>query len=296
MATTPPGSVAVKLKRGGAFATVYAKPGDRLRDEGCGDAACPELFLLPKGTYKRGSEESDIEKPVREVTIGYHVAVGSTEVTRGEFAAFVKATGHRADGGCYALDSKGAWGLQKDKSWRSPGFAQTDDHPVVCVSWDDTQAYINWLSSATGQTYRLLTEAEWEHAARGVTSAGAPHPRFHFGDDEGRLGDFAWYSANSGNRTQPVGGKKRNAFGLFDMHGNVWEWVQDCWAENYDNAPTDGSALENDQCSIRALRGGSWHFPPPFLRAAFRFRLGPDYRDGIFGFRLLGVLGSARTF
>ena len=154
--------------------------------------------------------------------------------------------------------------------------------PVEQVSWDDIQQFVVKLNQKTGQKYRLPSEAEWEFAARAGTIT-----EWSFGNDESKLGNYAWHSGNSWGKTQEVGQKLPNAFGLFDMHGNVWEFVQDCWHENYVGAPADGSAWTAD-CSHnnRVLRGSFLDFIPPFLRSAFRSYFAPVTRANIGGFRL----------
>ena len=161
-----------------------------------------------------------------------------------------------------------------------------DDCPVESVSWNDAQEFAQRLSQKTGKQYRLPSEAEWEYAARAGSST-----KWSFGDSEYQLGDYAWFSANSQNKTQRVAQKRPNAFGLFDMHGNVWEWVQDCWHGDYSGAPTDGSAW-TAACSnnARVLRGGSCNYFPADLRSAIRGRSTPDYRLNGFGLRLARTL------
>src|SRR5262245_58045290 len=174
--------------------------------------------------------------------------------------------------------------------WRAPGFPQTDRHPIVCISWDDATAFAEWLSRRTGQAYRLLTEAEWEYAARAGSTT-----RFYFGNDAKDLcsyGNFAEAQASEANcrdghvYTAPVGSFRPNAFGLYDMHGNVWEAVGDCFASDYNGAPNDGSAYITSDCSSHALRGGSWHREALASRAAARSSLTFDYRGDNVGFRL----------
>ena len=161
--------------------------------------------------------------------------------------------------------------------------------PVEKVSWDDTQQFIAKLNQKTGQKYRLPSEAEWEYAARAGTTTEWSH-----GNDESKLGNYAWYGRNSGSKTQEVGQKLPNSLGLYDMHGNVWEWTQDCWHNNYSNAPTDGSAWTTGcTTNIRVLRGGSWNYSPAHLRSAFRIRSNPDLRGSSYGFRLARNLVSA---
>jgi formylglycine-generating enzyme required for sulfatase activity len=157
-----------------------------------------------------------------------------------------------------------------------------DNCPVEQVSWNDIQEYIQKLNQRSGKTYRLASEAEWEYAARAGSTG-----KWSFGDSESQLGEHAWYSANSGFETQRVGQKRPNAFGLYDMHGNVREWVQDCWHGNYSGAPTDGSAwTTNCTEDPRVLRGGSWISVPAYLRSADRFRYAPGNRLYDVGFRL----------
>jgi formylglycine-generating enzyme required for sulfatase activity len=157
---------------------------------------------------------------------------------------------------------------------------------VINVSWDDAKQYVAWLSRITGRDYRLLTEAEWEYAARAGSSA-----RFTFGEAEEQLDQYAWYSKNSDGKTQPVAKKKANAFGLHDMHGNVFEWCEDAWHDTYNGAPTDGSAwLQGGDDSRRVVRGGSWVGLPLYLRAASRIGNASDVRFNFLGFRLARTL------
>jgi formylglycine-generating enzyme required for sulfatase activity len=152
------------------------------------------------------------------------------------------------------------------------------------VSWKDAVAYAQWLSTVTGKQFRLPTEAEWEYAVRADTTSD------YYWDGQDVANDFAWFGSNSEGKTHPAGEKKPNDFGLYDMSGNVWEWVQDCWHKNYDKAPGDGSAWQEDNngdCTPRMLRGGSWYGELVYLRSAFRLRFYPDARYYIYiGFRL----------
>jgi formylglycine-generating enzyme required for sulfatase activity len=207
-------------------------------------------------------------------------SAGKFEVTRGQYRAFAEATGRSSDG-CFVWTGTQ---FEKDptKNWRDPGYAQDDLHPVACVSWDDAGDYIRWLSQKTGRNYRLLTEAEWEYAAR----AGTATARF-WGDDVSCAyangadlavaaqvpGADSWGVANCNDRyayTAPVGSYRANAFGLHDMLGNLEEWTHDCWNASYTGAPTDGSAWTAGDCYLRAVRGGSWDHAPVGLRAAYR--------------------------
>ncbi|MFM9939434.1 MAG: SUMF1/EgtB/PvdO family nonheme iron enzyme [Hyphomicrobiaceae bacterium] len=236
------------------------KPGDLIKE--C--ASCPAMIVVPAGEFTMGGEDDDA-KPVHKVTIKQQFAVAKFEVTFDEWESCV------AHGGCTYRPADNSWGRGQQ--------------PVINVSWDDAQSYLKWLSKLTGQTYRLLSEAEWEYAARARTDTA-----FSFGDDEDQLGDYAWYAKNANSRSHPVGRKKANAFGLHDMHGNVWEWVEDCYEKTYHGAPLDGSARQADGCSSRVLRGGSWYFNPQLLRSANRNSGQPVDRDYLIGFRLARTL------
>jgi formylglycine-generating enzyme required for sulfatase activity len=258
---------------------------DRLVD-GQPCQTCPEMVLLPAGDVMMGSPEtergrSEEEGPQHRVTIAGPFAIGKFPVTRGEFAAFVRETGYRTEGGCDVWTGSD-WRRQSDRSWRSPSSVDQDDrHPVVCVNWHDAKAYAAWLSKKVGKRYRLLTEAEREYAARARTNT-----RYSFGDDEAWLSEYAWYQANSGGATHPVGEKKPNLFGLFDMHGNAWAWCEDIWHSSYRGAPNDGSVWQTGDTPLRILRGGSWYRNASGLRSAFRVAFSPDGRYNDVGFRV----------
>jgi len=198
---------------------------------------CPGMVVVPAGEFMMGSPDSedkrkDDEGPLHKVAIAAPFAVSMHDVTFDQWDACVKA------GGCKTVASDSGWPRGR--------------RPVINVNWNDAQEYAAWLSAMTGHPYRLLTETEWEYAARAGTQT-----RWSFGDDEAQLKDYAWYSENSESRTQPVGLKKPNAFGLYDMHGNVYQWLQDCYVDTYKDAPADGGAMpEKDGCR-RVLRGGS---------------------------------------
>ena len=219
---------------------------------------CPVMVVVPSGSFLMGSVESEEERPVHRVTIGYPFAVGVYEVTFGEWDACV------SEGGCRSFFGLG------DEGW---GRGR---RPVISISiWEFAQDYVRWLSGKTGEAYRLLSESEWEYAARAGTTT-----RYWWGDEVG------WNRANcdgcgsrwDGRQTAPVGSFSPNPFGLYDVHGNVSEWVEDCWNESYHGAPADGSAWEEEESWIetrngrchRVLRGGSWYFRPGGLRSASR--------------------------
>ena len=265
-----------------AFADSY-RVGDTFRD--C--PTCPEMVVVPSGSFMMGSPRSDRnkfdgERPQHLVTISKPFAVGKYEVTRGQFAAFVDATGYDAGSCLYWEDNN--W--REGNNWRNPDFTQSDTHPVVCVSWNDAKAYINWLSRETGQNYRLLSEAEWEYVARAGTTTV-----YHFGTR------ISPRQANYGSDgTVVVGSYPANAFGLHDVHGNVREWVEDCYTEDYNGAPSDGSARTSD-CyyddgeDVRVLRSSAWYDGPRYRRSANRFSIFyARYRYDGNGFRIARTL------
>jgi formylglycine-generating enzyme required for sulfatase activity len=245
----------------------------------------PEMVTVPAGIFMMGSNDYDDEKPVHRVTISKPFAMGKYPVTVGDFKQFVLVTGYETEAetgdGSWIWTGK-EWDKRADANWLNPYFIQTDDHPVVCISWNDAQKYCQWLSKQTGQQYRLPTEAEWEYACRAGSST-----KWCFGDDESQLQDYAWYDKNSGGKTHPVGEKKPNKFGLYDMHGNVWEWCEDSWHENYKGAPTDGSAWKNSNENRSLLRGGSWGNIANYCRSASRDRGDQGNRDNDNGVRLV---------
>ncbi|MFD0876372.1 bifunctional serine/threonine-protein kinase/formylglycine-generating enzyme family protein [Massilia pinisoli] len=251
----------------------------------------PELVLLPTGRFQMGSPEHERkiamaagsqpawlarELPQHWVGIEKPIAMGRYPVTVGEWRLFVAATGWRSSG---------------EVDWDAPGFAQTDRHPVVGVNWFDAIRYVRWLSEVTGKSYRLPSEAEWEYACRAGTKTA-----FSFGDtiapDQANYdGNFTYNGGPRGEYrrgTTPVGAFAANPWGLFDMHGNVWEWVQDVVHDNYDGAPLDGSAWEDggDQAR-RVLRGGSWLYTPRYLRSALRNGFSAALSNDIVGFRVV---------
>lgn len=291
-------------------------------------ANCPRMVVIPSGTFTMGSplDEPDrlrSEGPRADVAVA-DFAIGASEVTRGQYAAFVKAT-HRPPPvhGCYQfgfnpvdVSAPDASTMTPDGSWRNPGFPQTDDHPVTCISWQDASDYAAWLAKKTGKAYRLPSEAEWEYAAR----AGV-QTRFFWGVDENAACGFANVAdpvllrANATVRrlieeamskgdqtlripscedgvpyTSPVAKFRANAFGLYDVTGNVWEYVADCWQESL---PESGSAYQSSGCDSRRVRGGSWDDTPPEMRLARRSRVKPDVPRNDAGFRVARDLAAA---
>ena len=264
----------------------------------------PEMVVIPGGEYMMGSiegEGEDNERPRHPVTIA-PFAIGRCEVTVAEFQVFVEqeqyATESEASGeGCWIWNAEKQEG-ERDRqfSWRSPGFEQSLSDPVVCISYNDAQAYIAWLNKNTGAGYRLPSESEWEYVAR----AGS-ETRYWWGDQAGRnwanygkdeccdgevSGEDSWLN------TAPVGSFAANPHGVYDTAGNVYEWVEDCWHEDYTNAPKGGAWLEadNGDCGLRVLRGGSWNDTPDILRSANRFRFLALEAFSFVGFRLARTL------
>jgi len=267
----------------------------------------PEMVIIPRGEFQMGDESSpdgttkgvgdSNELPVHMVTVA-DFEMGKYEVTVAEFRQFADTTNYMTDAeknssgaeGCYLL---GVGGWTVGSSWRSVGFIQFENDPVVCVSWNDAKEYIRWLNQQTGLTYRLATEAEWEYAARGrITAAYSwgntiDHDRANYGSNSCCDGLSVDGTKDVYLNTAPVGQFTANPFGLHDMHGNVWEWVEDCWHNNYKDAPSDGSAwVTNCANSRRVLRGGSWGNERRGLRSASRSNITTDYRNYYNGFRL----------
>ena len=274
--------------------------GETFRD--C-EASCPEMVILPSGKFNIGSPVNEAgrgsdENPQKVINIAYVLAVGKYPVTRGEFAAFARETG-RPIGPCEHWDGK-SFHAAEGVYW-SKTLEQTDRHPVVCVNWDDSQAYTQWLSKKTGKHYRLLSEAEWEYTARAGTSTA-----WYWGNNEAeqcRYGNGADLSAKSAGvsapnfvgcddkyaHTSPVGSFRPNAFGVYDMAGNAGEWVEDCYQDTYRDTPNDGSACET--CmekfhNARVMRGGGWNAIPAWMRSASRDVEVPTLRADSFGFRV----------
>ena len=222
------------------------QPGDTFSDPLSSGEPGPEMVIVPAGTFRMGclSNEgcSEYELPVREVTIEQPFAVSKFVVTLAEFSRF--APGRAAEG--YEFEGEGA-------------------SPASWVSWTDARAYAEWLSRETGEKYRLLSEAEWEY----VTRAGSTTP-YPWGDELGSNRANCWACGDEFQFTAPVGRFPPNAWGLHDAVGNGWEWVEDCWNDTHEGAPSDASARLEGDCSYHVIRGGSWRDGPRELRSAFR--------------------------
>jgi len=247
------------------------KPKDAFRE--CDK--CPEMVVTPAGSFTMGSPDSELDRadyegPEHPVTFAREFAVSKFAVTFEEWDACV------ADGGCSGYDPQ-------DQSW---GRGR---RPVINVSWNDANAYVAWLSGKTGKSYRLLSEAEREYVARSGTTTefwwgAAISPR-----QANYNGTYIYGNGSTGKyrrRTLPVDSFQSNKWGFFQVHGNVWEWTQDCWHKNYAGAPADGSPWESGRCNYRIVRGGSWATYPGDLRAAVRGRFAVDFRSDSLGFRV----------
>jgi formylglycine-generating enzyme required for sulfatase activity len=299
-----------------------------------------KMVLIPAGTFQMGSSQEEIDRvinlklpwpsvdliraegPQHEVQISQPFYMGIHEVTRGQFRQFLKESSYKIPKGANRHHPNGTWGMDNNADWENPGYEQTDDHPVVCVSWNDAQEFIKWLnekhpplpaSAKPGDwKYALPTEAQWEYACRANTRT-----RYSCGDSDDSLNGHAniadasfkpkfpntdwarWaVSWDDGHAfTSPAGKLKPNGFGLYDMHGNVWEWCADLWDPNYYQAKImldpAGPAAGGD----RVIRGGSWNHAASRVRCAQRNRYFPGHRDDGIGFRVVLVraaLGPAR--
>jgi formylglycine-generating enzyme required for sulfatase activity len=231
---------------------------------------CPWMIVVPAGDFMMGSPVDEKgrdpnEGPEHLVTIARPFAVSMYDVTFDDWDACVKVGGCPREGGA------------NDNSWGK------HNRPVINVNWDDAQAYVAWLRKMTGKEYRMLSEAEWEYAARAGTTTA-----FYWGDELDIKNANCHRCENewSGLKTSPVGKFKPNPFGLFDMAGNVWQWVQDCWNADYNGAPTDSLPCETGDCEKRVVRGGSWYYYPADPRSAYRYGDKKDDRNYNTGFRV----------
>jgi formylglycine-generating enzyme required for sulfatase activity len=249
---------------------------------------CPDMIILPTGEFMMGSPASenghtDLEGLPRRVNMSKRIAIGKLEVTLEQISAFMAETGMNVGGSCQPIidpsRTVATWG-EASVAMLSPGYDVTQSHPAVCINWHEAQSYVAWLQRRTGKPYRLPTEAEWEYAARAGTTT-----RYSFGNDETSLcayarfadlgSQFGWgdgcRSNVASNGTTPVGALKPNPWGIFDMHGNAWEWVEDCWTPNPQEMPIDGSAFSRPgSCEIGVIRGGSFAAGSRRVRSAIR--------------------------
>ncbi|MEI6984742.1 MAG: bifunctional serine/threonine-protein kinase/formylglycine-generating enzyme family protein [Rhodospirillaceae bacterium] len=291
------------------------EPGCIFRDRtrsGTTNNEFPEMVVLPPGRFLMGTAPGEEERegipkvlrgratPQHGVTIDNPLALGRLPVTRGQFREFLRNAGwHTIEEGAYVFTG-GSWERKEKGGWQSPGFEQTDDHPVVCANWFDAQAYVRWLSHETGEEYRLPSEAEWEYSCRALSTTTR-----YWGNDIDTMVKYAQtYNETTRNafpglksamiapgrteyrHTAPAGSLCPNGFDLCDMLGNVWEWCEDSWTDSYCNTPTDGQPYISPDCASRVLRGGSWLNLPTYVRSAYRGRCLPSLRYLNFGFRV----------
>lgn len=264
-------------------------------------AGCPMMVVIPAGMYAMGSPNGEDgrdedEGPVHQVKVA-SFALSATEITRGQFALFAKKTKYKAGATCWTMED-GQF-KEMEVNWRSLNYSQADNFPVSCINWNDASAYAKWMSDLTGKRYRLPTEAEWEYAARGKTSTAR-----YWGNDPNAGCAYANAADQTAQKiirgatswsvhkcidgfvfTSPVGSLKPNAFGLYDMLGNAWEWTADSYHDSYVSAPADGRAWLGDN-EMRVLRGGSWNNAPRNVRSAVRNSYEPERRFSFFGIRL----------
>ncbi len=246
--------------------------------EDLGNGVKLEMIYIPAGEFMMGTDDAEIERLCKKYNTDWfkseapqHLVklqsfyLGKYPITQAQYQAVMGKNPSKFQNPKEAPLSKGGWG----------------DHPVERVSWNDAQEFCQQLSQLTDRKYRLPSESQWEYACRAGSKT-----KWCFGDDENQLKDYAWYYSNSSNQTHPVEQKKPNDWGLYDMHGNVWEWCEDNWHDNYQNAPDDGKPWLDPNKNLYVIRGGSWFYIPGYCRSACRFN---EYARVfyIFGFRVV---------
>lgn len=307
------GEIIAQLRRSLEDAERYAgfEPGQLFQDGTGSDSFGPVMIVVPSGGFLMGSAENEPDRVENEgprfrVNFDRGFAMSRNEITVGEFRAFIDDTGYvtdaerRGSSRVYTANT-GSIAPRDEVTWRNDfrGERAEDSLPVIHVSWNDAAAYVRWLSGRTDREYRLPSEAEFEYALRAGTQT-----RYWWGDDRptdavenvtgdgdrfggGRSWEVAFRRYEDGYwGPAPVGSLQPNPFGLFDMGGNVMEWVEDCWHDSYVRAPTDGSAWVNPGCDRRVIRGAQWSSTPAMSRSAFRLSAGPTTADARVGFRV----------
>ncbi|MDR2309338.1 MAG: formylglycine-generating enzyme family protein [Paucimonas sp.] len=261
-------------------ATAEAKPGTVFRD--C-KTLCPELVVLPAGTFTMGTPademgRQDDEGPQHPVTFARPFAIGRYPVTAGEWVAYQKATGTVIGDG----DNRPGRHCSNGK----PSYPQGPRQPAVCMSYHDVQAYVAWLSNKTGHRYRMVSEAEREYAARAGSTGLFPFPLDPEGEFQISRHANVYGPRDGFSYSSPVGSFPANAFGVYDMHGNVYEWVEDCYHDSYIGAPADGSAWQQANCEVVSIRGNDWGEAPIFSRSGNRNNATASRRGDWLGFRV----------
>jgi formylglycine-generating enzyme required for sulfatase activity len=302
-------SLRTRIESARSYASL--RPGQSVTDALASGGRAPELVVIPLGSFQMGSPEGEADRKSNEgprftVQLQRGFAFSRSEVTVGQFGAFIRATGYtpsaNQNGSSTIYDERsGSMSAKSGVTWESDhaGRAADPEMPVIHVSWVDAKAYADWLSRETGKTYRLPSEAEFEYVLRSGTQT-----RFPWGD--GNPSRLVGNLTGDGDRSEsrrnwinafpdysdgywgpaPVRSYEANRFGIHDINGNVSEWVEDCWHDNYQRAPTDGSAWVNPGCNRRVIRGGSWASSPDQARSAFRLTASPTTTNARLGFRV----------
>jgi formylglycine-generating enzyme required for sulfatase activity len=268
---------------------------DRFRE--C--TACPEMVVVAEGEYMMGSPEDEAgrysnEGPQHRVKIARRFAVGKLMVTRDEFETFVNETSYASGDRCFTVED-GKAEERDERSFRNPGFEQEGNHPAVCINWDDAKAYVDWLSKKTGKLYRLLSESEWEYVARAGTKTPFWWGKSISTDQANYDGKSTYGGGSKGEyreKTVPADKFEPNAWGLYQVHGNAFEWVEDCWNETYENAPSNDSVRMAGNCNRRVRRGGAWNTIARMLRSAYRESRPAVTRGSNMGLRVARTLSQ----
>ena len=276
-------------------------PGDAFADRLTDGSSAPEMVIVPAGVFQMGSPLSERgrdpgEGPQKTISISRPFAVGKFEVTVADYSKFVEATDYDPGGQCKTYRND-AWSLEAGRNFERPGYRQSTQHPVTCVNWPAAIAYVDWLSEQTGETYRLLSEAEWEYVARAGSEQAFPFGddansgcAFMNGSDEssaiGGGSSLAMACSDGAAYSARVGSYAPNNFGLHDLHGNVWEWTADAWNSSISGVFGNGAARETGESFDRVVRGGSWFTLNFWLRSASRHKFAPEDRMYDVGFRV----------